>query len=116
MFLPNNLFKLELQRTSCWKEFLKYRSILRKIANNSLRIDFLECCLKSCISPRFLMFRIPNNGCFDDCSVEEFQQRLLRKEIVKAKSDKSAEEAKLTEIRNHMKEKVSTISYSSHKI
>ena len=63
-----------------------------------------------------LLLLLLNNGCFDDRSVEEFQQRLLRKEIVKAKSDKSAEEAKLTEIRNHMKEKVSTISYSSHKI
>ena len=39
------------------------------------------------IIPRFLKFRIPNNGCFDDQSVHDFQRRLLRKELFSAKRD-----------------------------
>jgi len=106
MFLPNRLFILELKRHGCWKEYLHYRSISRKVANNSLRIIFLESCLKSLIIPKFLKFRIPNNGCFDDRSVHEFQLRLLRKEIIKAKSDKSTSYNKLIESRNCLKLKL----------
>ena len=35
--------------------------------------------------PHFLKFRIPNNGCFDQQKVFEFQIRLLHQEIIKAK-------------------------------
>ena len=56
----------------------------------TLRVKFLETCLKSDIIPKFLKFRIPNNGCFDDRSVTDFQRRLLRKEIVTAKTSYSS--------------------------
>ena len=37
--------------------------------------------------PRFLKFRIPTNGCFDNKSVREFQLKLLHKELVRAKEN-----------------------------
>ena len=45
-----------------------------------------ECC-KAEIIPRFLKFRIPNNGCFDDKSVHDFQKRLLKKELANGRMD-----------------------------
>ena len=43
--------------------------------------------MKADIIPRFLKFRIPNNGAFDPKSVFEFQKNLLRKELFRAKQD-----------------------------
>ena len=45
----------------------------------------MENCNKSEIIPRFLIFIVPNNGCFDDQTVREFQLKLLKKEIVSVK-------------------------------
>ena len=58
-----------------------------KEENNSLRIKFLENCKRADLIPRFLKFRIPNNGCFDDKTVHTFQQQLRNKELIRAKDD-----------------------------
>ena len=56
--------------------------------------------MKSDIIPKFLKFRIPNNGCFDDRSVNDFQRRLLRKEIFEAKTSSSNSIANVEEKRS----------------
>ena len=56
--------------------------------------------MKSNIIPKFLKFRIPNNGCFDDRSVNDFQRRLLRKEIFEAKTSSSNSIANVEEKRS----------------
>jgi len=53
-----------------------------------------------------LKFRIPNNGCFDDRSVHEFQIRLLRKELHKAPDEKISSLRKLDENRDKFKQKL----------
>ena len=87
MFLPVRLLALELKRSSCWKQYLHYEKTINKVENNSLRIKFLENCKRADVIPRFLKFRIPNNGCFDERSVHDFQRKLLTKELQKAKYD-----------------------------
>ena len=87
MFLPQRLLQLELRRRDCYKDFLKYQDQLVKIVNNKLRIEFLQNCKRADIIPHFLRFRIPNNGCFDEQSIHDFQKKLLHKELIKAKED-----------------------------
>ena len=87
MFLPRHLLAVELQRHNAWKTFLKYEDHLIKIINNELRNAFLQNCKRADIIPKFLKFRIPTNGCFDDKTVHEFQRKLLHKEIIRAKVD-----------------------------
>ena len=58
-----------------------------KLINNKLRIEFLDNCKRADIIPHFLRFRIPNNGCFDEQSIHDFQKKLLHKEFIKAKED-----------------------------
>ena len=87
MFLPLRLLAQELKGHDCWKLYLDYTKIRGKIENNKLRIAFLEDCKRADIIPRFLKFRIPNNGCFDQKSVHDFQRNLLRKEIISAKEN-----------------------------
>ena len=87
MYLPQRLLAIELKRNGCWKEFLQYQSLLEKYENNYLRIIFLKNCKTSDIIPKFLNFRIPQNGCFDNSTVHTFQKSLLNKEIIKAKED-----------------------------
>ena len=106
MFIAFKLFNLELIRHDCWKDFLQYRKALRKAESHSLRINFLENCLKADIIPRFLTFRIPNNGCFNDKAVHEFQVRLLKREIFTGKEEKKLSLEKLTENREKLKVKL----------
>jgi len=106
MFIAYKLLNLELIRHGCWRDFLQYRKILCKVDAHSLRIDFLENCLKADIIPRFLTFRIPNNGCFNDKAVHEFQVRLLRKEITTARAEKRVSLEKLKENRDKLKEQL----------
>ena len=87
MFLPLRLLALELKRRDCWKEYLQYQKHLEKVEINSLRIHFLDNCKRADIIPCFLKFRIPNNGCFNDKSVHNFQRTLLHKEIIEAKTN-----------------------------
>ena len=86
--LPYKLFITELTRNNSLREYLQYEKALCKLTINIARIEFLENCRKSDIIPKFLKFRIPNNGCFDDKAVHEFQKKLLHHEIIKAKGDR----------------------------
>ena len=103
MFLPFRLLALELKQTGCWKEYLHYEKYLGKSEKNSLRIKFLENCKRADLIPKFLKFRIPNNGSFDEKSVHEFQQKLLNKEILKAKNDFKTTEESQNEKRKQLK-------------
>ena len=87
MFLPHRLLATEMKRRDCWREYLQYQKVLDKVENNRLRIDFLEKCKRADIIPHFLRFRIPNNGCFNDKSIHDFQNTLLQKELIEAKSN-----------------------------
>ena len=97
MFLPYKLLSIELKRNGCWKSFLQYRGMLDKVENHNIRIEFLDNCKSSDVIPRFLKFRIPNNGCFDDASIHSFQIRLLKNEIHKAKRELEASKEKVNE-------------------
>ena len=79
MILPLRLLAIELNRNDCWKTYLQYQSALEKVENNNLRLKFIDSCIKSDVIPRFLRFRVPRNGCFDDDSIHTFQKGLLRK-------------------------------------
>ncbi len=103
MFLPYRLMALELKRSRCWKQFLHYQKTLIKVETNSLRIKFLEKCKRSDLIPRFLKFRVPNNGCFDEKSIHEFQRRLLQNELLKARENLKLLRERLKERRNAMK-------------
>ena len=58
----------------------------KKRERSLCRIDFLEKCWQADIIPKFLKFRVPNNGCFEPTTVHNFQRRLLKNELAKAKS------------------------------
>ena len=92
---------------------MKYRSSFRKFVNHNLRIRFLENCDKTDIVPIFLKFRIPNNGCFDDRYVRDFQKRLLKKEIIQAKVDMKDSMQKVNIEREKVKMRVPYKCYPS---
>ena len=106
MFLPQKLLKKELQRNQCFKTYLQYQKSLNKLDNCLLRISFLEKCRDADIIPKFLNFRIPTNGCFEDTAVHNFQRGLLIKEIGKAKQTLSVSRKQVDEKRSELKEKV----------
>ena len=87
MYLPHRLMAIELKRCSCWKEYLCYRKAIGKVEVNNHRIEFLKNCKRADLTPRFLKFRIPSNGCFDENSVRNFQRQLLKKELTRAKEN-----------------------------
>ena len=120
MFLPFKLFKLELVRQNSYKEYIQYINVINKYDKCESRIAFLERCRDSDIIPNFLNFRIPNNGCFEDQSVHDFQRRLLHKEINKAKRDLKCYEQSVNSKRNNLIQSVpnkclpSVIFHSRH--
>ena len=120
MFLPRKLFKIELERNDSWKNFLRYQTALRKSVDQTVRLKFLDNCLKSHIVPKFLKFRIPNNDRFDDKLVHDFQIKLLRKEIFKANTEKLKTSGNLEETRNRLKTSIprkcipSLVLYTRH--
>ena len=56
--------------------------------------------------PKFLKFRIPNNGCFDNTSVHNFQRQLLNKELIKAEKSLKEMNIRLEEKRATLREAV----------
>ena len=62
---------------------------------HNLRLKFLESCWNAEIIPRFLAFRIPNNGFFDNKSVHDFQKNLLKKELAKVCCDINTSQIKV---------------------
>ena len=87
MLLPYKLLVIELRRNDCFKFYIQYERHLCKVENNVQRINFLENCKKADIIPKFLKFRIPNNGCFQEEAVHQFQKKLLHQEIVIARDN-----------------------------
>ena len=85
MFLPFRLLASSLRAVNGWKEFLDYRKALINKEKNLLRISFIEECIKADIIPRFLKFRVPNNGCFEPTVVHNFQSKLCKTELNKAR-------------------------------
>ena len=104
--LPYNWFKLVLTRHDCYRDYLQYTKFLNKCDKCECRLNFLEKCRNSDIIPNFLKFRIPNNGCFEDQSVHDFQRRLLHKEIHKANKDFLKYEQTLSDKRYLLKQLV----------
>ena len=109
MFLPLRLLALCLLESSCMKLYLNYQRARIKQVNNLLRIDFIENCKQADIVPRFLRFRIPNNGCFEPSVVQNFQRRLLKQELSKARqlaeNHKASVYEHLTKLRDAVNEK-----------
>ena len=85
MFLPFRLLAKSLKALDGWKRFLDYRKALINQERNLRRVSFLEECCEADIIPRFLIFRITNNGCFEPTVVHNFQAKLLKTELNKAK-------------------------------
>ena len=106
MLLPYRLLTCELARNDCTNIVMQYRKALEKQEKNCLRVKFLSSCLKADVVPRFLKFRIPNNGTFDNKSVLEFQLNLLRKELYGAKTDLETSNGKLETKRSVVKERI----------
>ena len=106
MILPYRLLSIELSRNDCLNAFLQYEKSLVKIEKNSQRVKFLTACFKADIIPRFLKFRIPNNGTFDQKSVFEFQKGLLRKELYRAKEDQKTRSTQVAEKRKEIQNKI----------
>ena len=63
------------------------------------------------VIPRFLRFRIPTNGCFDNESVRSFQRKLLHKELVRAREEETGKIDQLEDCRNdiHAKAPLKTL-------
>ena len=106
MLLLYRLLSTELSRSECMNNYLQYQKCLIKIEKNSLRQKFLDSCYKADIIPRFLKFRIPNNGVFDQKSVFEFQKGLLRKELYRAREDGRVLNATILEKRRTVQEAI----------
>ncbi|XP_057310730.1 uncharacterized protein LOC130648656 [Hydractinia symbiolongicarpus] len=74
-----------------------------KLYSPCIIIYCLVCILSFCGLFIIWTFRIPENGCFDDKAVLEFQLKLLRKELYNAKKDLLSAEEKLHENREILK-------------
>ena len=66
----------------------------------------MKNCKASDIIPKFLNFRIPQNGCFDNSTVHTFQKSLLNKELIKAKEDLQNVQCKLELKRSALRDRV----------
>ena len=106
MFLPLRLLAICLLELCCMKLYLNYQRARMKQVNNLLRIDFIENCRQADIIPRFLRFRIPNNGCFEQSVVLNFQRRLLKQELTKAKQQAEAHKISVQEHLEKLRAKV----------
>ena len=105
MFLPVKLLNCELRRNGCFKDYLNYNKVIDKNDKCNERIRFLTKCRENDIIPKFLTFRVPTNGAFDDQSVHNFQQRLLLKEIDCAKKQSHEHSVNLDICRCNLKNK-----------
>ena len=81
MFLPYRLLKKTLLSLGCSGAFMAYLRKRKKIDIARLREKFLKKCVQNDIIPRFLKFRVPENGCFVDSIVHAFQKKLLKTEF-----------------------------------
>ena len=63
--------------------------------SNIARVQFLKQCLDNRLIPRFLPFKVPSDGTFNDKAVHSFQLKLLRNELSRASKSKIHHEAEL---------------------
>ena len=103
MFLPYRFLAISLKRTQCWKPYLDYERSLMKRENCKCRIQFIENCRSTDVIPKFLKFRIPNNGCSEPTAVHNFQRKLLKQELFKAKKALAEHELKVKERKDILK-------------
>ena len=108
MLLPLCLLALCLQKSDCCKEYLGYDHSLKKLVNCQCRIEFIEKCIQADIIPRFLKFRIPENGCFEPTVVHNFQRNLLKVELSKAGKQKETHINVIETKRTLLRDKVPT--------
>ena len=108
MYLPHRLLAKSLKSVDKWKQYLDYRKALIKQENNFLRKSFVKKCKQTDIIPRFLKFRIPNNGCFEQIVVHNFQLRLLKEELSKATKSKELHCRNVEEKRNALRNNLPT--------
>ena len=103
MFLSWRLLKKRLGQTNKWLLYLKYVKARKKFENNRLRVSFLRTCLRNDLIPKFLMFRLPKNGIFEQTAVHNFQKRELRRHISTAVQQTKDLDVQLTDARNALK-------------
>ena len=80
-----NPMAITLKWKDCWKQYLHHERSLLKRENCKCRIKFLENCRSADLIPKFLNFRISNNGCFEPTTIHNLQRKLLKEELFKAK-------------------------------
>jgi hypothetical protein len=109
MLLPRRLLAIRLKRRNCWKHVPKYFRLLTKRENNMQRINFIVKCRAADITPRFLRFRIPDNGCFEPTVVHNFQRKLLNQELKKARDLLTVHNKSIERVRKEVRESVPSI-------
>ena len=82
-----------------WKLVRDYASIYVKFINCHQRVKFLRVYLEKDIISDFLRFRVPEKGVFPNQAVHNFQTKLLRTAINKARTDEKNVEVKLERAR-----------------
>ena len=83
--LPLKLLKIELNRQGILTNWYSYLNLKSKLLKIFKRIEFLQMCEDNKLTPKFLKFRIPKNGCFNADEVERFRTKLLKIERKNAK-------------------------------
>ena len=104
MILPKRLLAIALKRHGVEQLYNAYQNSLLKRVNCRLRITYINKCLQADIIPRFLKFRVPENGCFDPQMVDNFQRNLLKAELSKAKQLMETHNNNIMDKRNSLKE------------
>ena len=82
---------------------LDYERSLMKCENCKCCIQFIENFRSADVIPKFLKFRIPNNGCFQRTAIHNFQRKLLKQELFKAKKTLAEHKLKVKERRDILK-------------
>ena len=106
MILPLSWMNRLLRRSESLAIVRRYFNTVLKAQNNRMRIGFLTKCLENDLIPKFLMFRVPNNGCFESKTVHNFQRKRLKKEIGEALRERGAFDGKIKEVRLEVKRNV----------
>ena len=71
-----------------------------KSMSNIIRVQFLKQCLDNRLIPRFLQFKFPNYGTFNDKAVHFFQLKFMRNELSRATKSKNFHEDELKDCRS----------------
>ena len=88
--LPLRLLLWKLHRHGHKNLFHDYYRRYIQLHMNIQRRRFLAESIALKVIPKFLKFRVPNNGCFKVEAVRSFQKRLLKQELAKAQKEKTA--------------------------